>query len=136
MHEASIALSILSKLEEITSSAKNVKRVTRVKISVGMLSMVDIEALKFALEVLSKGTIAEGMRIDIEIAKPRFKCSRCQHTWVMEDIPNSLTELKTILHLNPEVIVNYLQCPKCGSRDVEIIEGSSIILQSVEVETA
>ncbi len=138
MHEASIALSILSRIEELLASAPNAKRVVRAKLRVGLLSMVDIEALRFALEVLSKGTPLEGMKVDIEIEEPRFQCRRCNHTWVMklDDVKKIDETTRNVLHLNPELIVSYLQCPKCRSNDVEIVGGTGVVLYSVELETS
>jgi len=58
LHETSIALSILAAIEDVFNQTPGAKRVTKIKLRIGMLSLIDIEALKFALMVASRGTPA------------------------------------------------------------------------------
>ncbi len=111
----------------------------RIRIRVGALSLVDAEALRFALEVASRGTPAEGASIEIVEEAPSFRCRRCGHTWsIDEESLRRFAEergLTGTLHLYPDAIVEYLSCPRCGSRDVEITRGKGVILEFVEIDT-
>ena len=39
--------------------------------------MLDDESLTFALKTFSKGTPAEGMKLETEHSDPSFKCEKC-----------------------------------------------------------
>ncbi|NOZ89233.1 MAG: hydrogenase maturation nickel metallochaperone HypA [Crenarchaeota archaeon] len=139
MHEVSIAMSILSVVEEAFRETPGAKRVSKIKLQIGMLSMVDPEALRFALRTVSRGTPAEGAEIEIEMVKPVFRCNRCGHTWEVsdEDIEriSSDPEASTLIHIYPDVVARYLRCPRCGSSDIEIVRGKGVIVHSVDIET-
>jgi len=139
MHETSIALSILAAVEDAFKETPGAKRVTKIRLQVGMLSLVDPEALRFALQVVSRDTPAEGAEIEIEMVKPRFRCNRCGYEWEPrdEDIEkiSQDPQLSTLVHINPDVVAQYLTCPRCGSNDVEIIRGKGVILHSIDIET-
>ncbi len=138
MHETSIALSILAAVEDVYKQTPGAKRVTAIKIRVGMLSLIDIEALKFALQVASKGTPAEGAKLHVEIETPRFRCRKCGHEWEVgrEELERIAEKygLASVMHIYPDVILEYMRCPRCGSTDVEIVRGRGVILESVELD--
>lgn len=117
----------------------NAKKVKVIKLRVGVLSLVDEEALRFALRVASQGTHAEGARIVIEREWPRLRCRECGFEWdVNEDsIKKVIGEhgVSPLFHLYPDVVVNFFRCPSCGSNDVEIVRGSGVIVDSIEVDT-
>ena len=139
MHETSIALSILATLEDVFKETPGAKRIRKVRLQVGMLSLVDPEALRFALRVVSRDTPAEGAEIEIEMVRPRFRCNRCGYEWEVDDKDirkiSEDPQLSTLVHINPDVVVGYLRCPRCGSSDVEITHGKGVIIHSVEIET-
>jgi len=69
MHETMIAESLIAAILE-EAKKQNAKPVSA-KISCGTLSVVNDETLCFAFEVAAKGTLCEGMRLEIEHkAKP------------------------------------------------------------------
>ena len=138
MHETSIALSILSAVEDVYRQTPGARRITAIRIRVGMLSLIDIEALRFALQVASKGTPAEGAKLHITIETPRFRCRHCSHEWELnreklEEIAEKYG-LASAMHIYPDIILQYMRCPRCGSTDVEIVRGRGVILESVELD--
>ena len=139
MHEVSIAMSILSVVEQAFRETPGAKKVTRIKLQIGMLSMVDPEALRFALKTVAKGTPAEDAEIEIEMVKPVFRCNRCGYTWEVrdEDVKriSEDPQLSTLVHIYPDVVSKYLSCPRCGSNDIEIVKGKGVIVHSVDIET-
>jgi Zn finger protein HypA/HybF involved in hydrogenase expression len=42
--------------------------------------------------------------------------------------------IRSIMHLNPEVVVKHLVCPRCGSPGAEIVRGKSVIVEAVELD--
>ncbi len=139
MHETSIALSILAAVEDAFNQTPGAKRVTKIRLQIGMLSLVDPEALRFALKVVARDTPAEDAEIEIEMVKPRFRCLDCGHEWEpsekdIEKISND-PQLSTLVHINPDVLIEYLSCPRCGSNNVEIVRGKGVILHSIDIET-
>jgi len=138
MHETSIALSILATVEDVFKNVPDAKKVKSILIRVGLLSLVDIEALRFALRVASRGTPAEGADISILLEYPLFRCRVCGREWSLDK--RALSEITgrydigSVMHLYPDVILEYLKCPYCGSTDIEIVKGRGVILDSVEIE--
>lgn len=139
MHETSIALSILAAVEDAFRETPGAKRVTKIRLQIGMLSLVDPEALRFALQVVARDTPAEGAEIEIEMVKPRFRCNKCGYEWEPDDKDikkiSEDPQLSTLVHINPDVLTEYLTCPRCGSNDVEIIRGKGVVLHSIDIET-
>ncbi len=134
----SIALSILSAVERVFRSTPGARRVTAVRVRVGALSLVDIDALVFALKVASKGTPAEGARFEVTVEEPVFRCRRCGHQW---SIPRNRVQeiaeaygISSTMHLYPDIVVEYLKCPRCGSNDVEIVRGRGVVVETVSLD--
>ena len=113
MHEFSIATSLLSIIDEeaVKFQGAQVKTVT---LKVGTLSGIVPEALDFAFQVLSEGTVAEGARLMIERVPLRIECNACGTTSTPTD--------------------PFLICPHCGSGEVEIREGRELEIESMEIE--
>ncbi len=61
---------------------KNAKSVSKIKILVGELLMINPEQLKFCFEVASRGTIAENAELEIEIKKAEGVCLSCGKKFV------------------------------------------------------
>lgn len=100
MHEYSVMSQIV---ELILAEAKNrnAEKVSRVSLEIGEFTFLGEEQLKFAFEVLTKGTIAEGAQIDIKTAKGKIECA-CGYSGSPVE-PDDLHSLSPVL-----------ECPKCG----------------------
>lgn len=53
------------------------RRIQRIALRVGALSGVVPEALEFAFGVVTRGTIAEGARLDVELVPVLCSCPAC-----------------------------------------------------------
>jgi hydrogenase nickel incorporation protein HypA/HybF len=74
-----------------------------VHLRIGEMAGVSEDALRFAFEVMSKGTAAAGAELEIEKVPLRARCAACGE------------------HSNPVDFV--FRCPACGSGEVEILAG-------------
>jgi hydrogenase nickel incorporation protein HypA/HybF len=112
MHELSIAISMV---EQVTVEAKNCGEfaIEAVHLSLGLLSGVDQEALRFCYHAACEGTLLEGSRLEIELVPVTVRCPDCQRD------------------SNPESILR-LNCPHCGGA-AEVIRGHDIEVSALEV---
>lgn len=113
MHEMSIAEGILQIVED-AARQQGFKRVTEVRLEIGALSGVEIEALTFCLDVVLQHGIAEGARIELEKVPGTGYCLGCGET-----VP---------------VLALYDACPKCGSYQVQATGGTEMRVKDLLVE--
>ena len=109
MHE----FGIMETLLRDAAAAAQGEPVRRLKVRVGPLSGVVVDALRFAFEALSPGTLAEGARLEVAETRPEFRCPDCG-----------------ILYETP---VGEYRCPECGSAAGELVAGNEMELESIEV---
>lgn len=72
----SFAVAVLEAVMKIAKE-KRAKKVKAVHIVVGNLLMLNPEQLKFCYDVVTKGTIAEGSELEIEVVKAEIRCTNC-----------------------------------------------------------
>lgn len=119
MHEFSTMQSIVNiALEE--ASKHGLKKIKKVEICVGELTMLSPEQLKFCFDILKRGTLKDA-ELKIEVIKSRIRCKECGY----EGGVNYLDELD---HLFP-----LLFCPRCRG-DVEIIRGKECYIKKLSGE--
>lgn len=113
MHELSLAEGILQIVED-AAAAQGFKRVTEVRLEIGALSGVEIEALSFCLDMVLKDSIAQGARVELEKVPGTGFCLECGET-----VPvNAL----------------YDACPKCGGYQVQATGGTEMRVKDLMVE--
>ncbi len=112
MHELSLVASLFEILEEKAGGLK-AARITAVTLRVGRLSGVVPELLRSAFDAYKKGTLAEGARLEVEVAPFDFRCRACGGTSFREE---------------PAA------CTACGSKDVELVGGMDLVVEKIEVE--
>lgn len=109
MHEVSIMESVL----EIAVARAAPRRIVRIELRIGHLSGVVREALEFAFEAMSLGTLAEGARLEVEEVAVRARCVPCDDDFE----PDSL----------------FYECPRCGTPSADVRRGRELDLVAVEV---
>ena len=113
MHELSLAEGILQIVED-AAAQQGFKRVTEVRLEIGALSGVEVEALSFCLDMVLKDSIAAGARVELEKVPGTGFCLECGET-----VPvNAL----------------YDACPKCGSYQVQATGGTEMRDKDLIVE--
>lgn len=113
MHELSLCKSILEVAHK-NALKISITRIKSISIEVGELSCVDKSLLKFGFEALSKGTIAENAVLIIIEIKAKSWCQACQKAICVSQF--------------------YEQCSECGSMTGDILQGSELMIKSMEVE--
>lgn len=115
MHELSVIASLFDTLLE-QARAHNARAVTRVTLAVGVLAGVVPELLESAFDIYKKGTIAESATLVVERRPFQVRCRACGAVETREDF--------------------VFACPACGAADLEIVQGTELILERIEAETA
>lgn len=113
MHEMSLMASLLEIIED-QARAEGFASVSRVVLEIGRLAGVEAEAMRFAFDVGTRGTLAEGAVLDIEETPGRGRCAACGGEAPLEAF--------------------YDPCPACGSGPLEILTGRELRVVSLDVE--
>ena len=114
MHELSIVEALIDQVGQELERAGQPGRVLRVELSIGRLSGVHGESVRFAFGLLAPGTRVEGAEIVIQEPKAVCQCRAC--------------------HAQTEIDDLVVQCPRCASNDISIEGGRELMLQSIEIE--
>ncbi|ACX53089.1 hydrogenase nickel insertion protein HypA [Ammonifex degensii KC4] len=113
MHELSIVQSMMELIQE-SAAANRVRRVTKVKLVVGQLTLAQPDLLQFAFATLAPETIFEGAVLEIEERPLVMRCRQCGETF------------------KPEYI--QYACPSCGGR-CEVVSGKELYVDFYEGDT-
>lgn len=79
MHEASLAGGILQLVED-SARQNHFTRVTLLRIEVGKLANVELQALQFSLSAIAPGTLLEGACFEFEEPQGQAWCMTCGQT--------------------------------------------------------
>ena len=112
MHEAGIMESALAVIGR-EAGAHGVTQVTRVTLRVGVISGVVPEALRFAFEALSPGTVASGAELVIEHVPAIAHCKECDRDFTVED-------------------GFIFECPECHALSADVRSGRELELVRLE----
>jgi hydrogenase nickel incorporation protein HypA/HybF len=113
MHEISIVEGLIDIVKE-TAAQHSLSKVTGIKLCIGTMRQVVPDALKFAFEIVGKGTVAEGAQIFITTIPPKGRCNDCGCEFPVEDY--------------------FFICGSCGGSSVIVTEGKELYIESLEGE--
>lgn len=113
MHETMVAENLLTTIS--AESAKQNAKPVWAKISCGMLNAINDEILSFAFDAIAKGTPCEGMKLEIEHKPIQAKCRNCSKIFNFE--------------------IHQPKCPKCESKEFDLLPDAPLILEEIEFET-
>ena len=113
MHELAITQSMLELVLGEAAKAETGK-VQKINLTIGQMSGVVGECVESYFEFLSKDTIAEGAILSFNKIPMQAQCSACNKFFVPKE-PN-------------------WSCPDCHNRQIEIIAGNELYVESIEVE--
>ncbi|MEM4575962.1 MAG: hydrogenase maturation nickel metallochaperone HypA [Candidatus Nezhaarchaeales archaeon] len=136
MHELSMASNILEAVLEV-ASRYGAKKVLEVNIDVGELTLLNPDQLMVAFSVLSKGTIVEGAKLNINTVKAMARCNRCGEEWESNVYSKALyiDHLIVATNLDHNLRAFFKEtCPKCGESDFEFIAGNEFLISRIKIE--
>ena len=113
MHEMSLAMGVLQIVEE-AARAQRFRRVRSVLLEIGELSMVEVEAMRFCFDAVSRGTLAEGAVLNVVEVAGQGLCFNCNMTVPLAAL--------------------YDPCPACGGHPVQATGGTEMRMKELEVE--
>jgi len=114
MHELAIVEALIEQVQREVHRSGQHGRVLGLELTIGRLSGVNCESVRFAFELLSPGTVVEGAKVSIREPRAICSCADC--------------------HARVEVDELAFQCPRCGSGNVSLEGGRDLLLDSIEVE--
>ena len=112
MHEMSLAESIV---EIVENNARNsgASRVTAVRLEIGQLAGVEIEALRFCFDAVTRGTVAADAVLEIDAPPATALCFDCGDT--------------------VEIAHRLDTCPACGSSKLMPQSGDELRVKDIAV---
>lgn len=113
MHEMSLCEGIVQLLEQ-EAARQSFHKVNRVRLEVGALAGVEIAALRFGFDVVTRGTLADGAELDIFEQPALAWCLRCMQLVSVQQ--------------------RYDPCPECGGYQLQVTQGESLKVKDLEVE--
>ncbi len=114
MHELSIVEALIEQVEAEVERAGARGQVARLKLSIGRLSGVNADAVRFAFELLTPGTRLAGAELEIDEPKAVCRCAAC----------GAQTEIEELS----------LGCPACQAGDITIDGGREMLLETIDVD--
>jgi len=113
MHEFTITQSILSIVLE---KAKEIKagKVTKVDLLVGRLTGYVPECIQLQFQILSHNTAAAGAGLVFHQPPAKLHCRKCNRDYTSDTLD--------------------LTCPECHTLEIDILSGSELYVESMEVE--
>jgi hydrogenase nickel incorporation protein HypA/HybF len=114
MHELSIVEALIDQVGHELHQAGQPGRVARLELSIGRLSGVNCDSVRFAFRLLAAGTIVENAEVIIQEPKAVCHCHACGAQVEIDDL--------------------VVQCPGCQSDDIAIEGGRDLVLQTIDID--
>lgn len=112
MHEASICLSLMKKVQETTHHYPGAL-VRHIHLKIGPLSGIDPHLLEQAFRISKKEPALEGAILNIECTAAKVRCLDCQE---VSEVPS-----------------NHLCCRPCGSTHTQLLSGSELYIDNIDL---
>ena len=113
MHEMSLAEGVLQLMEEAAAN-QGFARVKAVWLEIGQLSAVEVEAMRFCFDAVTRGSLADGAALNIIELPGQGWCLQCAATVAISE--------------------RFGACPQCGSYQVQPTGGTEMRVKELEVE--
>lgn len=112
MHEMSLCEGVLQVIED-NARQQNYAKVSAVWLEIGALAGVEVEAMRFCFDAVTRGTIADGARLEILDTPGTAWCMEC---------------MKAVT-----VGARYDLCPSCGGAQLHVTGGDEMRIKELEV---
>lgn len=113
MHEMAICESIVQVLEQ-QAAAQSYARVKTVWLEIGPLAGIELEALRFSFDAVTRRTLADRAKLEIVKTRGEAWCMQCA---------------KSVA-----VAQRFDACPDCGSYQLQVTGGEELRIKELEVD--
>lgn len=113
MHEMSICEGVVLSLES-EAEKQHFQKVKKVWLTIGAFSGVEVDALHFGWDVVTRNSIADGAELIIATEQGQAWCLGCSNHVQIEN--------------------RYDDCPACGSHMLQVTGGETLSIKEIEVE--
>ena len=113
VHEMSLCEGVLRILEE-QAKVQSYTRVERVVLEIGQLSCAVPESMEMCFEAVTRGTLADGAKLEIVRTPGEAWCKTCA--------------------ISVPVKERFSPCPQCGGFDLELRAGDGLRIKELEVD--
>lgn len=113
MHEMALTESLVDLIED-ESRKQGFARVRVVRLEIGALGCVDPEAIRFCFDVVARGGVVEGARLEIIAVPGEGWCLDCSKTVPVRE--------------------RFGACPECGGYHVQVTAGEDMRVKELEVD--
>lgn len=108
-----LAEGVLQLIED-AAREQDFARVSAVWLEIGQLSGVEVEAMKFCFDAVTRDSIAAGATLEIIAVPGTGWCMACAKTVPMREV--------------------FGECPECGSVQMQVTGGTDMRIKDLEVE--
>jgi hydrogenase nickel incorporation protein HypA/HybF len=112
MHEMSLAESVREIVED-TARQNGATRVAVVRLEIGALSQVEPAAMRFAFDVVMRGSVAGEARLEILETAGSAWCMKCSETVIIGQRGDA--------------------CPRCSSHQLQVTGGDRMRVMDIEI---
>jgi hydrogenase nickel incorporation protein HypA/HybF len=112
MHEMSLAEGVLLLIEDAARREK-FSRVATVWLEIGQLAAIEVEAMRFCFDAVTRGSVAEGAQLEIIATPGSGWCPQCAATVALSE--------------------SFGACPRCGAHQVKVTGGTEMRVKELEV---
>jgi len=112
MHEMSLAEGVLQVIEE-AARKDQFQQVTTVWLEIGQLSGVEPQAMSFCFDAVTRGSVADGARLEILTLPGQGWCLACAKTVPLSEVLG--------------------ECPDCGGFQLQVTGGTEMRIKELEV---
>ena len=113
MHEMSLCESVLQIVEE-EAARQRFSKVKWLQLEIGTLAGVEVEAMRFCFDAVSRNSVLEGAALDIVQPVGQAWCMQCAKTLPLRE--------------------RYQPCPECGGYQLQVTGGDEMQIKELEVE--
>jgi hydrogenase nickel incorporation protein HypA/HybF len=112
MHEMSLAEGMLQVVED-GARHHAAAAVKAVRLEIGALAQVEVDALRFCFDAVTRGTLAEGARLEIVMPPGLAWCLPCGSRVPIAQRGDA--------------------CPQCGSHQLQVVQGDEMRVTEIEI---
>ncbi|MBP6764731.1 MAG: hydrogenase maturation nickel metallochaperone HypA [Rubrivivax sp.] len=113
MHEMSLAESVREIVQD-TAAANGATHVKLVRLEIGRLAQVELDAMRFAFDVVKRGSLAESAVLEIVEVDGTAWCLACSTAVTITQRGDA--------------------CPHCGSYQLQVSGGDRMRVLDIEIE--